>query len=37
MKAETLARVHTHTHTHTYSLVNKKINIKKIAIKPINI
>ena len=35
MKAETLARVHTHTHTHTYSLVNKKINIKKIAIKPI--
>ena len=37
MKAETLARVHTHTHTHTYSLVNKKINIKKIAIKPIKI
>ena len=35
MKAETLERVH--THTHTYSLVNKKINIKKIAIKPINI
>ena len=39
MKAETLARVHTHTHTHThtYSLVNEKINIKKIAIKPIKI
>ena len=35
MKAETLARVHTHTHTD--SLVNKKINIKKIAIKPIKI
>ena len=35
MKAETLARVHTHTHTHTYNLINKKINIKKIAIKPI--
>ena len=33
MKAETPARVH----THTYSLVNEKINIKKIAIKPINI
>lgn len=32
MKTETLARVY----THTYSLVNKKINIKKIAIKPIN-
>ena len=31
MKAETIARVH------TYSLVNKKINIKKIAIKPINV
>ena len=31
MKAETIARVY------TYSLVNKKINIKKIAIKPINI
>ena len=30
MKAETLARVH------TYNLINKKINIKKIAIKPIN-
>ena len=29
MKAETLARVH------TYNLINKKINIKKIAIKPI--
>ena len=37
MKAETLARVHTHTHTHTGSLVNKKMNIKKIAIKPIKI
>ncbi len=35
MKAETLERVHTHTHTHTNSLVNKKINIKKIALKPI--
>ena len=35
MKAETLARVRTHTHTHTYNLINKKINIKKIAIKPI--
>ena len=37
MKAETLERVHTHTHTHTHtnSLVNKKINIKKIALKPI--
>ena len=33
MKAETLERVY----THTYSLVNKKINIKKIAIKPIKI
>ena len=32
MKTETLARVY----TNTYSLVNKKINIKKIAIKPIN-
>ena len=31
MKAETLARAH------TYSLVNEKINIKKIAIKPIKI
>ena len=31
MKAETLARVY----IQTYSLVNKKINIKKIAIKPI--
>ena len=31
MKAETLERVHTHTN----SLVNKKINIKKIALKPI--
>ena len=30
MNAETLARVH------TYNLINKKINIKKIAIKPIN-
>ena len=29
MKAETLARVY------TYNLINKKINIKKIAIKPI--
>ena len=37
MKAETLERVHTHTHTHTYSLVNEKIDIKKIVIKPINI
>ena len=35
MKAETLARVY--IYTHTYSLVNKKIDIKKIAIKPINI
>lgn len=35
MKAETFAGVH--THTHTYSLVNKKINIKKLAIKPISI
>ena len=33
MKAETFAGVH----THTYSLVNKKINIKKLAIKPISI
>ena len=35
MNAETLAGVHTHTHTHThtYSLVNKKINIKKLATK----
>ena len=32
MKAETLERVYTH-----FSLVNKKINIKKIAIKPIKI
>ena len=31
MKAETLARVY----THTYNLINKKISIKKIAIKPI--
>ena len=31
IKAKTLARVH----THTYSLVNEKINIEKIAIKPI--
>lgn len=31
MKAETIARVY------TYSLVKKKINIKKIAIKPINV
>ena len=31
MKAETFERVY------TYSLVNKKINIKKIAIKPIKI
>ena len=39
MNAETLAGVHTHTHTHThtYSLVNKKINIKKLATKPISI
>ena len=37
MKAETLARVHTHTHTHTYSLLNEKIDIKKITIEPINI
>ena len=35
MKAEILARVY--TYTHTYSLVNKKINIKKIAIEPIKI
>ena len=35
MKAETLARVH--THTHTYSLLNEKIDIKKITIEPINI
>ena len=33
MKAETLARVYIYTD----SLVNKKINIKKIAIKPIKI
>ena len=32
IKAKTLARVY----THTYSLVNEKINIEKIAIKPIN-
>ena len=37
MKAETLARVHTHTHTHTYSVLNEKIDIKKITIEPINI
>ena len=37
MKAETLARVYIYIYIHTDSLVNKKINIKKIAIKPINI
>ena len=33
MKFETFARVYTHTN----SLVNEKIDIKKIAIKPIKI
>ena len=33
MKFETFAIVY----LHTYSLVNEKINIKKIAIKPIKI